>query len=85
MLFGKRENVQVTECCLVNAEKSGIRFENRIVVQCNSTPGIKVMGYSPWVNFFLNLIIELRANASIYQTNPKNSGKPQKIDLAQTM
>ena len=37
---------------LVNTkmEKSGRRFGNRTGCQCNSTPGVNVMGYYPCVN-----------------------------------
>ena len=53
--------LKVTECCLnvVNTkmEKSGIRFGNRIVCQCNGTSGIKVMGYYPCVNSHYMLLL----------------------------
>ena len=46
------ERHQVLFQLLVNTkmEKSGIRFGNRTGCQCNSTPGVKVMGYYPCVN-----------------------------------
>ena len=52
--------LKVTECCLVNTkmEKPGITFGNRLVCQCNSTPGKKGLGYYTCVNSHYKLVFK---------------------------
>ena len=51
VLFGKNENVQVTEWCLVNAERSVIRFGNRTGCQCPVGQCGKIVIFAIFANF----------------------------------